>query len=81
MGELRLPTTDNLENHAAYLKSWLSAMAEDPKFIFRASAQASKATDFLLSFSRTTEDKAEPLSPNQRRDCGNGRPLSLTPAW
>ncbi|GAA4444210.1 ArdC family protein [Novipirellula rosea] len=61
MGELGLPTTDNLENHAAYLKSWLSAMAEDSKFIFKASAQASKASDFLLSFSRTTEDKAEPL--------------------
>lgn len=61
MGELGLPTTDNLENHAAYLKCWLSAMADDLKFIFKASAQASKASDFLLSFSRATEAKAEPL--------------------
>ena len=61
MSQLSLSTTDNLDNHASYLKSWLSAMANDPKFIFKASAQASKAADFILSFSRTAEDKAEPV--------------------
>lgn len=61
MGELGLGTTQDLSNHASYLKSWLSAMANDPKFIFKASAQASKAADFILSFSRTAEDKAEPV--------------------
>jgi antirestriction protein ArdC len=30
-------------------------MSDDPKFIFRAAAQATKAVDFLLSFSRTAE--------------------------
>lgn len=59
MGELGLPTTDNLDNHAAYLKSWLKGM-EDPKFIFRAAAQASKAADFILSFSRSPEPVTEP---------------------
>lgn len=57
--ELGLPTADNLANHAAYLKNWLAAMKGDPKFIFRASTQASKAVDYLLSFSRT--EKREPL--------------------
>jgi len=59
MGELNLPTTDNLENHAAYLKSWLKAMDDDPKFIFRAAAQSSKATDYILSFSRKSETVSE----------------------
>lgn len=54
MGELGLPTTTNLQNHAAYLKHWLAGMADDSRFIFKASAQASKAVDYLLSFSRTT---------------------------
>ena len=35
MGELGLPTTDNLENHAAYVKHWLKGMSGDPRFIFR----------------------------------------------
>ena len=59
MGELGMATTDNLDNHAAYLKSWLSAMTDDPKFIFKASAQASKAADYILSFSRAVEEQPE----------------------
>ena len=51
MGALGLSTTDDLTNTSAYLKSWLAAMKDDVSFIFRASSQASKATDFLLSFS------------------------------
>jgi len=57
--ELGLPTADNLANHAAYLKNWLAAMKGDPSFIFKASTQASKAVDYLLSFSRMEE--REPL--------------------
>tara|TARA_R110002096_G_scaffold96673_6_gene215704 strand:- start:634 stop:1539 length:906 start_codon:yes stop_codon:yes gene_type:complete len=55
MGELGLPTADNMDNHAAYVKSWLKGMSDDPKFIFRAAAQATKAVDYLLSFSRSAE--------------------------
>ena len=56
-----LPTADNLTNHAAYIKGWIKAMKNDPKFIFRAAAQASKATDFVFSFSRTPEATLEPV--------------------
>lgn len=59
-GELGLPLGENLTNHAAYLKSWLTTMRQDPKFIFRATSQASRAADFILSFSRRTELVAEP---------------------
>ena len=61
MAELGLPTTTNLQNHAAYLKHWLDGMAGDSKFIFKAASQASKAVDYLLSFSRTTADLTEAI--------------------
>ena len=54
-GELGIPVAENMTNHSAYLKSWLSAMNDDPKFIFYASSAASKAADFLLSLSRHEE--------------------------
>jgi len=60
MSELGLPTADNMENHAAYVKNWMKGMQDDPKFIFRAAAQAAKATDFILHFSRSPESEAEP---------------------
>ena len=61
MGELGLPTTEQVDNHAAYLKSWLREMNDDPKFIFRASAQATKAVDFILSFTRCPAPVAETI--------------------
>lgn len=57
MGELGLPITTEL--HAAYLDHWLQQMENDPKYIFKAASQASKAVDYLLSFSRTTSTLTE----------------------
>ena len=53
--ELGVPQGEDLANHAAYLQSWLSAMKADPSYIFKASTQASKAADHLLSFVRKEE--------------------------
>ena len=61
MGELGMPTTENLDNHASYLKHWLEGMNGDPKFIFRASSQATKAVEFLLSFSRISAPAEQPV--------------------
>ncbi len=47
---LNVPNSDNLKNHTAYLSSWLKEMESDPKWIFRASQQASTAADFILAF-------------------------------
>jgi antirestriction protein ArdC len=47
---LDLPLSDDLENHTAYLQSWLEAMKNDVKFIFKASQQASKVANYLLDF-------------------------------
>lgn len=38
-----------LENHASYIKSWLKAMQDDKKYIFKAATLASKATEYLLN--------------------------------
>ena len=48
--ELGVPQADSLDNHAAYLDSWLKQMSGDSSFIFRASRQASYVANFLLSF-------------------------------
>jgi antirestriction protein ArdC len=53
--ELGIPITENLDNHSAYLKGWLERMKGDAGFIFRASSAASKATDFILGFSREAD--------------------------
>ncbi len=59
MAELGLPVTNNLGNHAAYLKHWLKGM-EDPKFIFKASSQASKAVEWLMACSKQRVEEREP---------------------
>lgn len=59
-GELGLPVAESLDNHAAYLRNWICAMREDSRFLFRATAQASRAADFILSFSRVTQTADEP---------------------
>jgi antirestriction protein ArdC len=58
--ELGVPASDDMTNHIAYLGNWLQAMRNDPRFIFVASGQASKAADYILSFSRKPDDVAEP---------------------
>lgn len=53
--ELGLPINQTLDNHAAYLKHWLDQMKADSRWIFRATAQGSRAADFILSSSRDEE--------------------------
>lgn len=53
---LNIQDSNDLTNHSAYIGSWLEALQNDPKYIFRAAAAASKAADFLLSFSRPKEE-------------------------
>jgi antirestriction protein ArdC len=52
LAELGVPQSDDLSNHHAYLGHWLEALQNDPRFIFTCSTAASKAADFILSFSR-----------------------------
>ena len=56
---LNVPNSGDLTNHAAYIQSWIQALENDPKHIFKASAAASKAADFLLSFVRPVDSAVE----------------------
>ena len=56
--QLGIPQSDDLTNVQAYLASWLKAMQDDPKWIFQASAAASRSADYLLAFSQ--KEQAEP---------------------
>jgi len=40
---------EQLENNAAYIKGWLESLKNDKRFIVHASAQAQKATDYILN--------------------------------
>ena len=51
----------SLVNHTKYLAEWIQCMESDPKWIFRAAAQASKVADFILSFSKAKEEKESEL--------------------
>lgn len=59
--ELGVPLGESLDNHAAYLKHWMDAMRADSSFIFKASTQASKVADFLLSHVQQPDVTREPL--------------------
>jgi len=59
--ELGIPNAESLDNHTAYLAGWLKSMRSDPAFIFKASTQASKVSDYLLSFVRPIATEPEPI--------------------
>ena len=40
---------DHIEDHAAYVGSWLKALKNDKRFILKAAADAQKAADFVLA--------------------------------
>jgi antirestriction protein ArdC len=58
--ELGVPASENLTNHVAYLGNWLKGLKNDSRFIFTASSQASRAADFILSFSRPQQPEIVP---------------------
>jgi antirestriction protein ArdC len=49
--ETKVPNR-NFDNHAQYVNTWLEKMQSDNKWIFKASTQASKVADYILSFSK-----------------------------
>jgi antirestriction protein ArdC len=48
-------STDLTANTASYLQSWINALKEDSSVIFKISSAASKAADFVLSFSQQAD--------------------------
>lgn len=52
--ELGIPFAEGIDNHIAYVQGWAKKLHDavqiDPSFVMKASTQASKVTDYLLSF-------------------------------
>ncbi len=46
-----------MENHAAYVQSWIKVLREDPKEIFRASADAGKIFEYVMKLDREQEQQ------------------------
>jgi antirestriction protein ArdC len=61
--QLRIPCSDDLTNHTAYLASWLKELQNDERAILKAASQASKAANFVLGFSR--HEEAQPQEMQQ----------------
>ncbi len=49
---------DHIDDHAAYVKSWLKSLRSDKRYILKAAAAAQKACDYLIECAA-------------RKDCGN----------
>lgn len=48
--QLGYPHSEDRTNYNKYLDEWLAEMEKNPKYIFEAATQASKAVDYLMSF-------------------------------
>jgi antirestriction protein ArdC len=59
-GEIGLPLA-TMPNHVSYLRSWLDQMKADNRFLFRCTSQATKAAEYIMSFSRVLELDSEPV--------------------
>jgi antirestriction protein ArdC len=46
---------ETIQNSAAYIESWLSALKNDKTLVLKAAAQAQKAADFILNASNQTQ--------------------------
>jgi len=57
MAHLGLSAEPTQNNSAAYLKSWLRKLKDDPKQLWKAASAASKATDRLLQAAELRSDK------------------------
>lgn len=53
-----LESDANSANHAAYLKSWMAALRDDPAHLFRAAADADRAAAYIMARYATAAGKA-----------------------
>jgi antirestriction protein ArdC len=57
----------NVDQHGAYLRHWLTRMNHDTGYIVRASAQASRVTDYLLSTANLRRSGAPSANDTQTK--------------
>jgi antirestriction protein ArdC/phage/plasmid primase-like uncharacterized protein len=61
------------ENHAAYVKSWIGILQDDPQELFRASAAAEKIMDYVLDLEIEKEQEVERMVEGREADLGQKR--------
>ena len=59
MGHLRITDEPMQDNSKAYLKSWLKKLKDDPKQLWKASSEATKALKYLLEAEEISREKKE----------------------
>lgn len=45
----------SVDDHAAYVQSWIKILRDDPREVFRAAADAEKIMDYIMEFEHTQE--------------------------
>ncbi len=70
--ELGIPS--DLPNHASYVNSWITALKNDKREIFRAAADAQKIADYLLSFHPEHAATSSEDLPDDDSDAGEANP-------
>ena len=45
----------SVDDHAAYVQSWIKILRDDPREVFRAAADAEKIMDYVMEFEHTQE--------------------------
>ena len=55
------------QNHAAYLRSWLDEIRDDPSALARAASEASRASDLVIGrYERTRDERLRPRARDER---------------
>ena len=67
---------EQLENNAAYIQGWLERLKNDKRFIVHASAQAQKATDYILNI-RNEKELDIPEAVIEKADKTSDRAMEL----
>ena len=62
----------DIENHAAYVESWIKVLKNDRREIFRAASDATKIVDFMLG-----RNQDETATANETSDAATVQPASL----
>lgn len=76
LGE-RLEIGHDPGQHAAYVGSWVKALKEDPKEIFRAASDAERISGYVMDFEQEQTQLVERQPAQQANDLTAGQALSL----
>jgi len=62
-----LESDENFTNHAAYLKSWMRKLKDDPDYLFQAASKAGDAADYIMDGYNKVTGGDGPGTPSRER--------------